>query len=70
MNRRNEPDQLRRLWEFRTAHPHIVIGTGEFSTWQARIPADSGEIVTTRYTLKALLDKLDSLLDAPGAGAH
>jgi hypothetical protein len=28
------------------------------------IPASDGEIVTTRYTLRALLDKLDQLLDA------
>jgi hypothetical protein len=31
------------------------------------IPAPDGEIVTARYTLRALLDKLDELLNAtPG----
>jgi hypothetical protein len=31
------------------------------------IPAPDGEIVTTRYTLRALLDKLDELINAnPG----
>jgi hypothetical protein len=31
------------------------------------IPAPDGEIVATRYTLRALLDKLDELLSAnPG----
>jgi hypothetical protein len=62
----NEPDQLPRLQEFQAAHPDVIIGTGEFSTWQARIHADNGETVTTRCTLKDLLDKLDSLLDAAG----
>jgi hypothetical protein len=32
--------------------------------WQAVIPEPDGEIVTTRYTLRALLDKLDELLTA------
>jgi hypothetical protein len=32
--------------------------------WQALIPEPNGEIVTTRYTLRALLDKLDELLSA------
>jgi hypothetical protein len=65
---RYESDQLQRLQEFRAAHPDVIIGTGEFGTWQARIPEDNGETVTTRYTLKAVLDKLDSLLDAATSG--
>jgi hypothetical protein len=32
--------------------------------WQATIPEPDGEIVTTRYTLRALLDKLDELINA------
>ena len=36
-------------------------GTG---WWQAVIPEPDGEIVTTRYTLRALLDKLDELINA------
>jgi hypothetical protein len=62
-----ESDQLQRLQEFRAAHPDVIIGTGEFGTWQARI-RDNGETVTARYTLKAVLDKLDSLLDAATSG--
>jgi hypothetical protein len=35
--------------------------------WQTVIPKPNGEIVTTRYALRALLDKLDELLSAnPG----
>jgi hypothetical protein len=44
----------------------VVISAGE-GWWQARIPKPNGEIVTTRYTLRALLDKLDELLSTnPG----
>jgi hypothetical protein len=57
----DEWDQLWRLGEFRQRHPGVVIGAGE-GWWQARIPEPNGEIVTTRYTLRALLDKLDELL--------
>ena len=62
----DEWDQLWRLGEFRQRHPGVVIGAGE-GWWQARIPEPNGEIVTTRYTLRALLDKLDELLSTnPG----
>jgi len=57
----DEPDQVLRLGEFRAAHPEVIIGSGEFGTLQARIPAENGETVTTRYTLRELLDKLDEL---------
>jgi len=57
----DEPDQVIRLREFRTAHPHVIIGDGGFGTWQARIPEPDGETVTTRYTLRELLDKLEEL---------
>jgi hypothetical protein len=44
----------------RQRHPGVVIGAGQ--GWrQARIPEPNGEIVTSRYTLRALLDKLDGL---------
>ena len=46
---------------FREAHPAVIIGAGT-GWWQAQIPGPNGEIVTTRYTLRALLDKLDELL--------
>ena len=59
-------EQLLRLGQFRQCHPGVVIGAGE-GWWQARIPEPNGEIVTTRYTLRALLDKLDDLLSTnPG----
>jgi hypothetical protein len=50
-----------RLTRFRHDHPAVVIGTGN-GWWQARIPEPNGEIVITRYILRALLDKLDELL--------
>ena len=63
----DEWDQLPRLGRFRQRHPAVVINAGE-GWWQARIPAPNGEIVTTRYTLGALLDKLDELLSpTPGS---
>jgi hypothetical protein len=59
----DEPDQVPRLQEFRAAHPEVIIGEGEFGTWQARIPEPNGETVLTRH----LLRKLDSL-DAAASG--
>ena len=56
-----EPDQVPRLREFRTAHPDVIVGAGEFGTWQARIPEPNGETVATRLTLRELLDRLDEL---------
>ena len=53
--------QVVRLQAFRAAHQDVIIGTGEFGTWQARIPQPNGETVITRYALKPLLDKLDEL---------
>jgi hypothetical protein len=55
----DEPDQVLRLERFREEHPDVIIATGEFGTWQARIPQPVGETVTTRYTLRDLLDRLD-----------
>ena len=54
-------DQLARLARFRTAHPAVVIGTGEFGTWQARIPEPDGETIIVRHRLAEVLDKLDEL---------
>lgn len=45
-------------------HPDVIIGDGGFGTLQARLPTASGEIVTTRYTLRDLLDRLDELTAA------
>ena len=62
----DEWDQLPRLGQFRQRHPRVVISAGE-GGWQARIPEPNGEIITTRYTLRALLDKLDDLIgENPG----
>ena len=59
----DEPVQVLRLIRFRQDHPAVVIEAG--NGWrQARIPEPNGEIVITRFTLRALLDKLDELLSA------
>lgn len=57
----DEPDQVSRLLLFREEHPNVIIGSGGFGTWQARIPEPHGETVITRYTLRELLDKLNEL---------
>ncbi len=57
----DEADQVLRLREFRAAHPDVIIGDGGFGTLQARIPAENGETVITRYTLRELLDRLDEV---------
>lgn len=70
----DEPDQVLRLARFRQEHPDVTIGPGEFGTWQARIPEAAGETVTTRYTLRELLDRLDQLTrehqDRADGGTH
>jgi hypothetical protein len=65
----DEPDQVPRLTRFRAEHPDVIIGSGGFGTWQARIPEPSGETVITRYRLVELLDKLDEVTSQPGAPA-
>jgi hypothetical protein len=57
----DEPDQVPRLNRFREEHPGVAIGAGS-GWWQALVPEANGETVVTRYTLRALLDKLDELL--------
>lgn len=59
----DERDQLWRLGQFGQRHPGVIIGAVE-GWWQARIPGPNGEIVTTPYTLRALLD--ESLSTNPG----
>jgi len=61
----DEPDQVVRLLTFRVAHPDVVIGNDDYGNWQARIPAPDGETVTTRYTLREMLDRLDELTGDP-----
>lgn len=61
---RGEPeyhDQVPRLMEFRDQHPGVIVAFGG-PFWQAIIPEPDGETVITRYSLKALLDKLGELL--------
>ena len=58
----DEPDQILLLQEFRAAHPDVIVGKGEFGTWQARIPHLAGETVAIRYTLRELMDRLSELL--------
>jgi hypothetical protein len=50
-----------RLAAFKAAHPDVLIGPGEFNTWQAVIPEPTGETYTARATLRELLDRLDEL---------
>ena len=57
-----DEDQKPLLDAFRAAHPDVLIGGGEFGTYQAIIPEENGETIVVRYTLRELLDKLDSLL--------
>ena len=50
-----------RLARFRAEHPAVIIGAGEFGTWQARIPEPSGETIIVRHRLAEVLDRLDEL---------
>ena len=58
----DEPDQVLRLAHFRQEHPHVIIGSGEFGTWEGRIPEPAGETVVVRHRLVDLLDRLADLL--------
>jgi hypothetical protein len=64
-----DPGQMLRLMRFREQHPEVDIRVGP-GFWQAEIPAgNGGTIITTRFVLEELLDKLDELLaaaDRPG----
>ncbi len=59
-----EPDQVIRLDQYRRDHPGTVIFAGQ-GYWQAQIPQPDGETVITRYQLRDLLDKLDTLPGPP-----
>jgi hypothetical protein len=50
-----DEDQKPLLDAFRAAHPEVLIGGGEFGTWQAIIPEVTGETTIVRYTLRELL---------------
>jgi hypothetical protein len=60
----DDQDQVGRLNQFRAGHPSIKIHAGQ-GYWQAQIPQHNGEQVITRYQLKDLLDKLDTLTGKP-----
>lgn len=59
-----EPDQVLRLNQYRRDHPGVAINAG-LGYWQAQIPQRNGEQIITRYQLRDLLDKLDSLPGRP-----
>ena len=61
--RPGRPAELERLRQIRAGHPDVLVGGGGFGTWQAIIPEENGETVTTRYTLRELLDKLSEILE-------
>jgi hypothetical protein len=63
---RDGADQVLRMARFRRDHPGVIIGPGGFGTFQARWPEGSGEMITTRYTLRELMDRLDGLFARPG----
>ena len=55
-----EPEQAGRLTRFRNEHPEVIIGDLGFGrVWQAHWPHANGETVTSRHTLRELLDRLD-----------
>ena len=57
-----EPGLMMRLARYRAEHPAVIIGEGEFGTWQARIPEPDGETIIVRHRLAEVLDKLDELI--------
>jgi len=60
---RAEPDyvdQVPRRLAYEAAHPHVeILYLGPY--WQAIIREQAGQTVITRYELRGLLDKLESL---------
>jgi len=54
-----------RLARFRAARPDVLIGGGQFGTWQALIPEPRGETFVVRHTLAELLGRLGELLGEP-----
>ena len=60
---RGEPeyaDQVPRRLEYEKAHPNVeIIYLGPY--WQAIIREEGGQTIITRYELRGLLDKLESL---------
>lgn len=64
MQPRNEPDsaeQLQRRAAYEAAHPEVQIFRRGAAAWQAVITEENGQTILTRYTLRELLDRLESL---------
>jgi hypothetical protein len=59
-------DEVARLYTFRAEHPNWKVGyDASWDLWRAhRTVGDGGSEEHVRYSLKDLLDKLDSLPDA------
>jgi hypothetical protein len=53
-------DQVPRRLEYEKTHPDVQIRYLR-PAWQAVVREDDGETVITRYDLKSLLDKLESM---------
>jgi hypothetical protein len=51
-----------RLPAFRAACPDVLIGGGQFGTWQAIIPEENGETIVVRYLLRELLDRVEEIM--------
>jgi hypothetical protein len=64
---RGEPeyvDQVPRREAYEAAHPNVeIIYIGPY--WQAIVSGGDGKTIITRHSLKALLDKLESLGGEP-----
>jgi hypothetical protein len=61
----DEGEQRVRLALFRSAHPEVAIGRGEFRTWEARIREPDGVRYVVVATLRELMDRLDVLFGPP-----
>ncbi len=61
---RGDLNHVLRLNQYRRDHPGVTICAGP-GYWQAQIPQRNGETVITRYQLRELLDKLDTLAGRP-----
>jgi hypothetical protein len=70
---RGEPDytdQVPRRLEYEAGHPNVeIIYLGRY--WQAIVREDDGQTIITRYHLRQLLDKLETLdAEKPSGGGQ
>jgi len=62
-------DQVPRMLAYQQAHPHVMIRPRSHAAyWEAIIEEQDGETAVYRYTLRELMDKLESLAAAGPAG--